>query len=55
MLWFICFFSYADRQAIFAVFLKLKQEFGFDKVQPAALIVTAMLLFARHQEPSVSK
>jgi MFS family permease len=33
MLWFVCFFNYADRQAIFAVFPKLKEEFGFDKVQ----------------------
>ena len=33
MLWFICFFNYADRQVIFAVFSKLKEEFGFDKVQ----------------------
>ncbi len=33
MLWFVCFFNYADRQAIFAVFPKLKEEFGFDPVQ----------------------
>ncbi len=33
MLWFVCFFNYADRQAIFSVFPKLKEEFGFDKVQ----------------------
>lgn len=33
MLWFICFFNYADRQAIFSVFPKLKDEFGFDPVQ----------------------
>lgn len=33
MLWFICFFNYADRQAIFSVFPKLKGEFGFDPVQ----------------------
>jgi MFS family permease len=33
MLWFVCFFNYADRQAIFAVFPKLKEEFGFDTVQ----------------------
>jgi MFS family permease len=32
MLWFICFFNYADRQAIFAVFPKLREEFGFDTV-----------------------
>lgn len=33
MLWFICFFNYADRQAIFAVFPRLKAEFGFDAIQ----------------------
>ena len=33
MLWFVCFFNYADRQAIFAVFPTLKAEFGFDTVQ----------------------
>ncbi len=33
MLWFICFFNYADRQAIFSVFPKLKEEFGFGPVQ----------------------
>src|ERR1043165_5993857 len=32
MLWFVCFFNYADRQAIFSVFPRLKDEFGFDKV-----------------------
>ena len=29
MLWFICFFNYADRQAISAVFPALQKEFGF--------------------------
>lgn len=33
MLWFICFFNYADRQAIFSVFPKLKEEFGFGPVE----------------------
>lgn len=33
MLWFICFFNYADRQAIFSVFPKLREEFGFDTFQ----------------------
>src|SRR5436189_3661909 len=28
MLWFICFFNYADRQAIFSVFPILEKEFG---------------------------
>ncbi|MGD9644105.1 MAG: MFS transporter [Pirellulales bacterium] len=33
MLWFICFFNYADRQAIFSVFPILEEEFGFSKAQ----------------------
>lgn len=33
MLWFICFFNYADRQAIFSVFPILEEEFGFTKEQ----------------------
>ena len=33
MLWFFCFFNYADRQAIFSIFPVLKSEYGFDAVQ----------------------
>lgn len=33
MLWFICFFNYADRQAIFSIFPILESEFGFNKAQ----------------------
>jgi MFS family permease len=33
MLWFVCFFNYADRQMISSVFPKLKEEFGFNPVQ----------------------
>lgn len=43
MLWFICFFNYADRQAIFSVFPVLEAEFGFSK-QELGLIGSA---FAR--------
>ena len=31
MLWFVCFFNYADRQAIFSIFPTLQREFGFSK------------------------
>jgi MFS family permease len=31
MLWFICFFNYADRQAIFSIFPVLEKEYGFSK------------------------
>lgn len=40
MLWFICFFNYADRQAIFSVFPLLESEFGFNK-QEVGLIGSA--------------
>lgn len=33
MLWFICFFNYADRQALFAVFPLLKARYGFNQEQ----------------------
>jgi len=33
MLWVVCFFNYADRQAFFAIFPHLEREFGFDPVQ----------------------
>src|SRR5436305_3124967 len=33
MLWFVCFFNYADRQAIFSVFPLLKSEMTLSDVQ----------------------
>lgn len=33
MLWLICFFNYADRQAIFSVFPLLQREFSLSRVQ----------------------
>src|SRR6266571_1998911 len=33
MLWFVCFFNYADRQAITSVFPVLEKEFDFSKAQ----------------------
>ena len=33
MLWFVCFFNYADRQAISSVLPLLAKDFGFDAVQ----------------------
>src|SRR5947209_18583252 len=43
MLWFICFFNYADRQAISAVLPLLKKEFGFNK-ETLGLIGSAFAL-----------
>ncbi len=33
MLWLVCVFNYADRQAIFSVFPRLKAELGIDEVR----------------------
>jgi MFS family permease len=46
MLWFVCFFNYADRQAIFSVFPKLKDELGFDKVQLGLIGSAFMWVYA---------
>ena len=43
MLWFICFFNYADRQAVFAIFPLLKKDFGFNTEQ-LGLIGTAFII-----------
>ena len=46
MLWFVCFFNYADRQAISAVFPALKREFGFDEVQLSLIGSAFMWVYA---------
>ena len=46
MLWFVCFFNYSDRQAIFSIFPKLKDEFGFDKVQLGLIGSAFMWVYA---------
>lgn len=46
MLWFICFFNCADRQAIYPVFPKLKHEFGFDNVQLGLIGSAFMWVYA---------
>ena len=46
MLWFVCFFNYSDRQAIFSVFPKLHEEFGFDKVQLGLIGSAFMWVYA---------
>ncbi len=46
MLWLICFFNYADRQAISSVFPVLKAEFGFDKVQLGLIGSAFMWVYA---------
>jgi MFS family permease len=46
MLWCVCFFNYADRQAIFSVFPKLSEEFGFSKVQLGLIGSAFMWVYA---------
>lgn len=46
MLWFICLFNYADRQAIFAVFPKLREEFGFNSVELGLIGSAFMWVYA---------
>src|SRR5258707_11300277 len=46
MLWFICFFNYADRQAISAVMPELETEFHFDKVDQGWISSAFMWVYA---------
>ena len=46
MLWLVCFFNYADRQAISAVFPLLEGEFGFDKFQLGLIGSAFMWVYA---------
>lgn len=46
MLWFVCFFNYADRQAIFSVFTPLKAQFGLTDVQLGVIASSFMWLYA---------
>ncbi|MBN8249207.1 MAG: MFS transporter [Verrucomicrobia bacterium] len=46
MLWFVCCFNYADRQAISVVFPALRQEFGFTPVQLGLIGSAFMWVYA---------
>jgi len=46
MLWFVCFFNYADRQVLAAVFPKLKSEFGFNPVELGLIGSAFMWIYA---------
>ena len=46
MLWLVCFFNYADRQAIYAVFPLLEEEFGFNKFQLGLIGSAFMWIYA---------
>lgn len=46
MLWFVCFFNYADRQAIFSVFPLLKQQFHLSDLQLGVAGASFMWMYA---------
>jgi MFS family permease len=46
LLWFVCFFNYADRQAIFSVFPVLQSEFGLSNVQLSFVGASFMYVYA---------
>lgn len=46
MLWFVCFFNYADRQAIFSVFPALQSELGLSNVQLSFVGASFMYVYA---------
>lgn len=46
MLWCVCFFNYADRQAIFSVFPLLKAEMGLSDVQLGVVGGSFMWVYA---------
>src|SRR5262245_40291780 len=46
MLWFVCFFNYADRQAIFSVFEPIKGEMGLTDAQLGVVGASFMWVYA---------
>src|SRR5262245_12657458 len=46
MLWFVCFFNYADRQGIFSVFPLLQTEMGLSEVQLGIVGSACMWVYA---------
>jgi MFS family permease len=46
MLWFVCFFNYADRQAIFAVFPLIKQQLALTDIQLGVVGAAFMWMYA---------
>jgi MFS family permease len=46
MLWFVCMFNYADRQAIFSVFPVLRQEMGLSDIELGLLGSAFMWVYA---------
>ncbi len=46
MLWFICFFNYADRQAVSAVLPVLQKDFGFTKSEQGLIFAAFTWVYA---------
>ena len=46
MLWLICFFNYADRQAIFAIFPLLEKTYHFSKEELGLIGASFMWVYA---------
>lgn len=46
LLWFVCFFNYADRQAIYSVFPLLKTEMGLTDLQLGVVGASFMGVYA---------
>lgn len=46
LLWFVCFFNYADRQAIYSVFPLLKQELGLSDIELGIVGAAFMWVYA---------
>jgi MFS family permease len=46
MLWLVCFFNYADRQAVFSVFPLIKREFSLSDVQLGVVGSSFMWMYA---------
>jgi len=46
MLWFVCFFNYADRQAIFSVFPLIKEQLHLSDVQLGVVGASFMWMYA---------
>lgn len=46
MLWFVCFFNYADRQAIFSVFPLIKQQLNLSDFQLGVVGASFMWMYA---------
>lgn len=46
MLWFICFFNYADRTAISAILPALQEQYGFTKTEQGRIVSAFMWVYA---------